>query len=745
MLHRNFPEPLGGSIERLSGYQNPRNQGEGPWGDDVESLIDFWQIFDVLRKWWWLILVLIIALTSITALVLFRMTPVFKATATLEVKQQERQIIDVSGIESVIADDEFLITQVELFRSDSLITDVIENLNLMADEDILPSSDDLNALSRNRRLALTVEEVSERMNVTLVDGSRLITVSFDHEDPARAARIANALTDIFIENSLSRKFESTKEAGQFLNERLAIVKQSLERSERELVEYAADNKLVIINDGQQDATVSLDTDALIISNQELAAAKTERVVAESAYQQMLESGASIDVLENSAISELKAERILLNSKYLEKLKDFKPDYPDMIELKSRMDLFDAQVKTETEALVGAELTEFAQNFNLAKAKEDSLFRRVEQLKRSITYIQEKSVDYNILKRQLETERTQYDGLLQRLREVSVSDEIGANLVQIVDRAASPLEPYKPNKTLSIALALIVSSLIGLGTAFGIEVIDDRVKRPDDVTKKLSSTVMGVIPRFKTSANSVELLQDPKSMTAEAYASVRTNLQFSGADGGPRVIQITSTRPGEGKSVSSLGVAMRYAGVGKSVLLIDADLRLPTFLGGIGDSIGLSGLLTTREKLEDNIQTSDFENLSLLPSGAIVPNPSEILSGERMVELLTVAKASYDYVIVDSPPVLGIADALILGALVDASLLVVEGKGVRTPAIRSTMERLQKSGSKILGVILTKYDVSGQGYFDYYKYSYGAAAGNYGQNNNGKKSKAAKKKRKLEIS
>lgn len=745
MSYQDFSEPLDSSMKGLSISQIQKNQDEVLWESNDESLIDFWQIFDVLLKWWWLILVLIVTLTSITALVLFRMTPVYKATATLEVKQQERQIIDASGIESIIADDEFLITQVNLFKSDSLIIDVIEDLNLMADEGILPPSDNLNSLSRDISLAFAVEEVSDRIKVSLIEGSRLINVSFDHESPVRAAEVVNTLIESFIDNSLSRKFESTKDASQFLEERIAIVKRSLEDSERELVNYAADNKIVIINSGQQqDDAVSLDTEALIVLTRELATAKTQRVVAESAYKQMLGAGPSVEVLKNQSISQLKAERILLNSEYLEKLKDFKPDYPDMIELKSRMDLFDSQAEAETVALVEAELTELKHEFNLARAKENNLLKQVEELKRSITYVREKSVDYNILKRQLETERTQYDGLLQRLREISVSDEIGANLVQIVDRAAVPLKPYKPNKILSLTLALVVSSLIGLGLAFGIEVVDDRVKRPDDIAKKLNSIIMGVIPQFKNSTNSVELLQNSTSTTAEAYASVRTNLQFSGVDGGPRVIQITSTRPGEGKSVSSLGLAMRYAGIGKSVLLIDADLRLPTFLTGDGHSIGLSGLLTTREKLNEHIQTAKVDNLSLLPSGAIVPNPSEILSGERMVELLTDAKAQFDYVIVDSPPVLGIADALIIGALVDATLLIVECKAVRTPAIKSTIERLQKSGTKLLGTVLTKYEATGQGYFDYYKYSYGAAAGNYGQGNKGKKSKAAKKKHKLEI-
>ena len=227
--------------------------------------------------------------------------------------------------------------------------------------------------------------------------------------------------------------------------------------------------------------------------------------------------------------------------------------------------------------------------------------------------------------------------------------------------------------------------------------------------------MGVIPRAKNSKKILEMLDDPTSAIAEAYSSLRTNLQFSGPDGGPKIIHITSTRSGEGKSVTSLGLALRYAGLGDKVLLVDADMRLPTFKRGVGESIGLSGLLTSKGNIADNLLETKYENLDLLPSGANVPNPSEILSTYRIGEIMEYIRSKYNYIIVDSPPVMGLADAPILAANCDASLLVVEGASTRTPAVKSTLERLSVSGVKVLGVVLTKYTLQSKGYLNYYQY------------------------------
>ena len=718
--------------------------GEAPAED--AGLLDMRRVLAVLRRWWPLIALITTVFTAIAAAILFRMTPVYKATTMLEIKQEERNIVDVNAVESVIVDNEFLTTQIELLQSESLIEGTIESLNLLSDPYLVPLEDEeWTALPRERRLRSLVQSFKRNLSVSPVGRSRLIDLSFEHANAEKSAKIANTMTETFLANGLSRKFNTTAFARDFLGERLEAVRASLEDAERELVAYATQNDIVTLDgsEGANERTSSLDMTALRTLSSELTTASVARVEAQAAYEQSLESQFMAELLDNDAISKLQTARIDLNAEYIEKLAVYKPQFPEMVELKSRIELFDEEIARKTGEVTSAARRELKTAYDLALNKEADLKRRVDRLKGAVIDVREKSIDYNILKRQVETERTQYEALLQRLKEVSVADDLGSNLIEVVDRAQVPTSPFKPNRLQGLILALLLSSVLGFGTAYALELIDDNVKGPEDVKVKLGQVVMGVIPMGKNPEDFIVELADPQSTVSEAYASLRTNLQFSGPDGGPRVIQITSTRSGEGKSVTSLATALRFAGIGKKVLLIDADMRLPTFLDTGERSIGLSGILTTPGEFGAQIIPSQYEGLDLLPSGMIVPNPSEILSSARFDELLDYAQQTYDYVVVDGPPVLGLADAPILGAKVEATLVVVEADKLRTPNVRVSIERLQSSGTKVLGVVLTKYKAQSKGYMDYYQYAYGVGDKAYSPDAK-KPTKAKKQKRKLKI-
>lgn len=698
------------------------------YATEVENgLIDIRKIFVVLRRWWWLIALIMTAITLMTAVMLFRTTPIYKATSLLEIRQEERNVIDVSEIESVIVDQEFLNTQIELLQSESLIAETVQSLNLLTDPYLAPlGSESWAGLTRDQRLSTVVNSFENKLTVSVVGRSLLIRVSFEHPDANKAALITNALTENYINTGLARKFNATKFAREFLEDRLRTVRTSLEKAERELVAYATQNDIIIV-DGEdtRESSGSLDMTALKTLNEALTTASLERVSAQTAYEQSESSSFSADVLSNQALARLRADRVALNSEYLEKQAIFMPGFPEMVELKARIDLFDQEIATKTGEIVQAQREQLKREFEQAQVREQDLRARVAALKVSVVDVREKSIDYNIFKRQVETERTQYDALLQRLKEVSVSDDLGSNLVEVVDTAQAPRNPFKPNRMRGIALALLLSGALGFGVAYILELMDNHVKGPEDVKSKLGQILMGAIPLTKTPDDLLQTLSDPQSGLAESYGSLRTNLQYSGPDGGPRVIQMTSTRSGEGKSVTSLAIALRFAGAGKKTLLIDADMRLPTFLANPAQpTIGLSGVLTTRTDIAREIQTTTHNNLDLLPSGSGVPNPAELLSSARFDELLAHARSSYDYVVVDGPPVLGLADAPVIGAKVDATLMIVESKGLRTPNIKAAIERLSYSGTKILGVVLTKYKAQSKGYGDYYQYAYGDAANTY---------------------
>ena len=727
-------------LNDASAYDETQAEGGG--------LLDFWRIILVIRRWWWVIALIVALITAITAAILFRITPIYKATTLLEVKQEERNIVDVSAVDSVIADNEFLNTQIELLQSENLIKQTIENLNLLADPYFVDLDDeDWMAMPRDRRLRALVQRFKRNLRVKQVGRTRLMELSFEHSDPSKASLIANTIVDTYLDDGLSRKFESTAFARNFLRERLAAVRDSLETAERSLVAYATENNIITANnENTSNTSSSLDMDSLQVLSSELTAAGVARVEAQVAYEQSLlpeEGGMMTALLDNDAVEKLQSRLVELNDEYNQKRAFFKPAHPEMIELKTRIETFKKEIEQQSTEVTSAARMEAKLAYDRARAKEEDLSRRVAGLKGSVVDLREKSVDYNILKRQVETERTQYEALLQRLKEVSVADNLSSNLIEVVDKAQIPNLPFKPNRFQGIMLAFLLSSVVGFGAAYTLETVDDHVKGPEDVKKKLGQVVMGVIPIGELPDDFVAELANSRSAVAEAYASLRTNLQFSGPDGGPRVIQVTSTRSGEGKSVTSLATALRFAGVGKKVLLIDADMRLPTFSDLRASSIGLSGLLTSRADIGNEIVETSHANLSLLPSGPIPPNPSEILAQDRFNEIVDYARKYFDYILVDSPPVLGLADALILGANVDATVVVVESGNLRTPNVKITLERLMSSGTKVLGVVLTKYKANSLGYLDYYQYAYGDADEAYKPKSK-KKTKAQAAKKKLDI-
>lgn len=720
-------DPL--SNERVIGSNNSNGESTSISGfrygseDNNDGAINFWQVLNVLRKWWWLIGLIAIVATSLTAFNMSRITPLYTAQVSLQVKQNERNVTGTDQVERVSADREFLNTQIELLQSESLAEAVIDSLQLLSDPDFVGNTNNAQGVtrSRERKVRQAIGVYKNRLSVKSIERSRVIHLNFIHSDPKKAALIANTVAELYISTDLQRKYDATTAARNFLENRLGTVKSSLEKAERDLVEYASNNDILPVSETDESAA-SLDKSALVLLNNNLTLARSERQQAQQAYEASLgDASFSLEILNDSALNALKSQRIELNAKYTEKLAVFKPKFPDMVELQNRIDLLDQAIEAQRAKTIEANRGQLKSKFDAAKSNELYLKNRVAELTNNVVDLRERSIDYTILKRQVDIERTQYEGLLQRLKELSVTDDIGTSLVGIVDFAKPASKPFKPNKLQAIMFALLLSSILGFTLAFIIELIDDRIKQPDDIKSKLNMVIMGVIPNLKETTALTEDLNNPQSSIAEAYAALRANLQFSAMNGGPRLIHITSTQPGEGKSVTSLGLAMRYAGLGEKTILIDADMRRPTFIMKNKSTIGLSGLLTQNVPINEHIQSTKVGHLDLITSGSSVPNPSEILTSTRFDEILAYARENYAYVIIDSPPVIGLADAPILGTKADASVLVVEANQLRTKSVKSSVERLSMSGTRLLGVVLTKYKSPGKGYSYYnYNYSYGSA-------------------------
>jgi len=710
-------------------------------GDDDEiDLLHYWH---VLLKRRWLILSILAAVTVLALLATLMATPIYRATAVLQLDQDTQQVLQVQGMDPMrTLDPNFLQTQYELLKSRSLAERVASQLNLTpAQLDTLSAKgwmgrmlDLLKPHSRKTpapgapgeatdaasQLREAANMVDEGITVEPVRNSRLVKVNFDSPSPQFAAQAANAVADGFIASGLERRFGASSYAKTYLESQLKVTKARLEETERQLVDYA--QKENIINSG--DNGQSLATQNVTQLNAALAAAQDQRIKAQARWNQA-EGGGALppDMVTNSNIRPLQQQKAVLQATYQQKLQTFKPDYPDMLQLKGQINELDRQIAQET----GAVRASVRAEFTAAANQERMLQGQIGALRTQALDVDSRSIQYNILKREVDTNRQLYDGLLQRYKEIGAAGDVRANNISVIDRAEVPLNRYKPRLALNLALGLLLGGMLGVLTAFLLEFLDDTLKTPDDIEHKLHLPVLGIIPKLGVKQALATVARDPRSAFSEAYRSVRTALQFSTDNGVPRTLLITSTAPGEGKSTTALALARNFTQLGKRVLLVEADMRNPSMhrtLALKGQSVGLSSVLAGASELEGAVLATDDERLKVLPAGPLPPNPAELLSGARLAQLLEHASAQFDQVIIDGPPVLGLADAPILAHATAGTLLMVRSGGTKIAAAQTALKRLLVARARVTGALLAMYDAKAVGYGTYqYEsyYAYGGAA------------------------
>jgi capsular exopolysaccharide synthesis family protein len=415
------------------------------------------------------------------------------------------------------------------------------------------------------------------------------------------------------------------------------------------------------------------------------------------------------------IATLTTKRSELDIDYQENLKTFKPDYPVMVRIRSKIDEIDRQINSQAQAIKDS----LKAAYEASLARENDMKSRLEVLKSDLLALQKRSIQYNILKREADTNRDLYTSLLQRYKEVDVAGGAGSNNVFIV-------EPAHPGGASSASLraALLKALALGLGlgfaVAFGLEKLDDKIHLPEQLEEVTGLTPLGIVPK---SAKIEDDINDTGSAVAEAYRSLCTALQFATENGVPKSLVITSAGPSEGKSFTSLAIAKHFANLGRRVLLIDADLRNPSLHVKLvrDNAVGLSNCLTGSCTPPEAMQKTQFENLAFIASGPLPPNAADLLGSARLVSLLSIGSEIFDLIVVDGPPVLGLAVALLLSRTAAGTLFVVGAGVTRKRLIRGGLRRLQLSRCSLIGAVLTAYDAksSGYGYGYDYRYDYGA--------------------------
>jgi capsular exopolysaccharide synthesis family protein len=710
----------------LSFAQRPGAGREEAAAATAAPLVDIEMAIKVVLRHRWLVLGTLALAMALAVIVTLLAEREYRSEATLQINAQPAQIIGSRNqpLPRFRNDDQYLQTQFGILRSRALAERVARDLKLAGDPGFVDP-----ATPAPQRDRAVLGRLISNLEVAPLRGSDLVVLAYTDPDPARAARIANGFAEGFIAATTENRYNTTNYARGFLQDQLAVARSRLENSERALVAYAQRQGIVQLDtgsaggrresDGPSAATGdTLSSQALMGLNNALSQATADRIAAEQAYRQAGGSGVSGEQIADPALQALRAERARLQADYSERLKTFKPDYPDMLALDAKIAEVKSSIARETSAITSS----LASGYRAAAGRERELQAEVTQLRAQVLDLRGRGIGYNFLQREVDTNRELYDALLQRFKEIGVVGELGENQATVIDRALAPMAPYRPQPLRNLGIALVIGLIAGLGLAFLAEFVDDTVKSPEEIPDMLGLPVMGVVPRPGKGERVSDQLEDAKSPISESYQSITAALRFVGDGGTPRSLLITSSRASEGKSSSSLAIAQSLARVGKRVLLIDADMRNPSFHSESAKLWGLSTLLANTSRLADLVVPTRLETLWLLPAGPIPAAPAHLLATLRIHEVIAEAESGYDVVIVDAPPVLGLADAPTLGSICEATVLVIEAGSARRAAIKRSLRRLLDADASVVGAILTKFQPKTGTDHEHYGYGYGYGYG-----------------------
>lgn len=700
--------------------------------NSTHALREIWAAAYRSRYWIIGIFVACIALAIIAALLTTRL---YQATASVEVRQEAAKVLGTEADQEQSANtdaERFLQTQLDIVRSRGVAEAVAEReglfngnafLQAMGVEDEgapVPTGMTPREAQRDRVLKL----LRGGMTVRYTGTTRIATISFTSPDPRLSARIANAFADAYIRSNLSRKAGASDYALDFLRGQLNEAQARLAKSEQAVVNYGRRTRIVDAGNaagsgGSSDNSArpqSLITAQLVQLNQAYSTAIADRIAAQQKWDQIarLPALSTPDVLSNNAVQLLLERRADVQGQYQQQLTTRQEDYPTVAAAKAQLRELDRQIG----ALAGNIRNGIRNAYQIAQAREQQLSGEIDKLKNSTLSEQNQGIELSILRREADTNRQQYEALLRRFNSLNAESGIQTNNLSVVDRANVPDRSSWPKLSLNLALALILGMLLSALFVFLREQLFSAIRTPDEVRSATGLAILGVVPSSDTPD---EDLDDPKSFQSDAYSSVRTSLSLLSPNGVPGTMMFTSTQQGEGKSTACRALALSLSRLGRRVVVIDADLRRPNIhrLFGAANRQGLSNLLSGQIAVKQAVRSSEDGGIDFIVAGDIPPNPTELINSPQMVALLRELRDAYDVVLVDSAPVLGLADAVILSSEVEATVYVIESGRNPVRQVQASLSRLAQGGGAIAGAVLVKFDPGrfGYGYGTEYGYSY----------------------------
>ena len=717
--------------------------------------IDILEYGRVVLKRKWVLLTFAAVLVVLAAVFSFTTRPLYRATATLLIEEPGSSLLNIQDILNSGAYyrtdylGTYFNTQLRLLTSRSLAERVAKKLNLGARPEFRASGGAASPASAAPSYASFAFTVLGGLSIAPIEETRLVYVSYVSPHAALSADIVNALAEEFVSFSVETRYEATKQTSEFLTEQVALLREDLKRKEEDLQKYGTEKDLLYLSDNES-SVVNKFADV----NTALTTAQIERYAKESVYLEL--KSLSVDALpesvSNATIQALKTTYSQVKSDYEEKGRIYRPESPEMVQLKARLDATKNTLQDEIRKAVDAAEADY----RAALKKENSLQGLLDEQRGDVTRMNKNAIFYHTLRTEVENMRTLLSTLVAKQNEIQVSSQLGGlrtSNIKVVDRALVPAAPFTPNIRRNLVMALLLGLFGGLALIFLVEYLDNTVKGPEDVEKLVGLPSLGIIPflsaeglkkrsdpygsyRSYGSENEkpgetipevreIELINHlyPKFSIAEDYRTVRTSILFSHADSAPKTIAFTSTLPQEGKTATVSNLAVSFAQLEGRVLLIDADLRKPRLhkIFNVRNINGLSSFLTGKNTFDEVLQKTCIDNVWTIPSGPHPPNPAELLNSTRMKELLVQAKEKFTIVLLDTPPVLAVIDPVIVSSLVDSTVFVVRsGKTTRRPLARA-VDEIRKSKADIVGVVFNEVKIGRQGigtpFYHYYQYEY----------------------------
>jgi capsular exopolysaccharide synthesis family protein len=667
--------------------------------DDRSDGVDIQRYLSTIYRWKWLFLGAVVACMAVALAWASLQTPIYRSSATLELNPAPTQVVKTQeNNERALYDDDFLALQLGLIKSRALAERVARSLNLGANKAFLGAD-----VPRAQANEAAVGKLMGGLSASGTTSDRIVKLDYVHPDPQLAARVANAFADQAIESNFERSYAATARSRQFLQRRLTATRRDLEQSERALIDYARQAKIVNVVSG--DAVQSGDSAGgtllasnLVALNGQLAEAQNARITAQQRYAQG-SAAASAAAGADPTVQLLQQQKAQLQASLAEMGERYLPDHPQMVTLRARIEAVDRQIASSSSRSSSSVTDTLRADMIAAQNRERALQARINQLQSGLLDLNDRGVQYNILKRSVEANRALYNALLEQLG-VENSSGTRTSGIAVIDQAQPAGAPFSPNIPRTLILGLLGGLVLGAGSVFAADRFYDTVDTPDDVKRLLNLPLLGVVPSAGKNESLDVLISDPQSHIAEAFHSVRTAIQFAVSGGAPKSILMTSSRPNEGKTTSTIALAADFISVGKRVVVVDADLRKPSFRGG---TPGLVGVLANACSVEEALVATESPRLWLLPAGKRPPNPTALLTGHELADLMRTLAREFDVVIIDGPPVMGFADSPLLGAVTEAAVLVV-GSGLTSRAVGlEAIGRLQSTGTVIIGAILNKFD------------------------------------------